>query len=1569
MKKPLLLFTVLLLSSLFGGVAWADDYTLTQTTAVESGSIYMFETSNQVPAFINQFLCDNSAANPGAAAKTGTVADDKKLMWKVTAVDGETNGYTLQNLATGKFLCIRKSAPNGTKPTLIPTAHTNYIRVFNEADKIVNLYCGASMLDGANSGSAITTWQGNGSSSQRQQMWKVEATEDIELPLAVRYHIYDNANRTAELATLTVGEFSGQAPRLASALPEGTTVVSGLPETITSETELTVYVTSSVALPFVITTDTSNPVYYLMMIRGTKYIRAAAGDNNPQLTTTAPTSAGYQDYEWYITGNYITGYQFHSRTGKSIASPNTNNGQMATMVASDPTNYTLEKNGANFLFSANGSYLSDYGGGGNAQLKHYTTKADAGNYITFFTPVIDGCAYTIASYVSSANSTRYLQSTGSAVALITASEFEDVAKNKWIAHATGTANQFTFENVADGLILDYAAPGVSAEGKPFTLSQGTSALYVAMWNSAMGGGRYVAASADGTKFAATNTNYWSTNKQQNSGGWSTDFIFQETTVEDEPSAEETIQITVDMNNGSWTQGGSSYWKQWTSTSSEPQVTLTIGANNMNVYAAPNIQLFGKTNANASQADYELACSSGYRIQSVSLDFTSSAAVSVGVSVNGSDAVTSTSTTDTQSVLVEGIDASTTTLRVIGGGNFARTSNFIVTLVKEPEPEPEPTPVTYTISTTTGSMVNKDGGTSGTYRAKWTSTDTPQLIFTCGNVNNMTNSGTDLVGYSGAYGSSDYTITAPAGYVITSFSLDFANANHTTALEFTYDGVTYTTGTEAKHLAVNNAELPSATFTVAGDNEGVVFSNFTVTIEPFVIKAPEISTADNEKWYYIVSAATASNTEYCRDKVMYYDADANLIKFGTKTFDARYIWSFWENNGKLAIKNYRGEYFGTPGAGTGNGTRFGKSDDANYIYTIQSAFDYFTIKDTGTELHAQNDGSVIVRWAAASGNASLWRFQSVDISNAQAFLSSTNVQQGRVTTGIGNKNLPIVRSVLHVSGLEGDVTFQGVKGKVVATDLSDVTKVKAFFATDAKELFIDEDQTMTWRNENGELYGTAASVAADGTFTITGADKTLAPGRYYLWFTFDISESAAEGNTVDAQVIEYTIDGNTVAEQNGNPANAATIFLSEGSVLMPMDNGSLYYRIPAITVGQNGRLITLTDDRKAHNSDLPSHCYVVAQYSDDNGRTWTAPQTVAGTESTGGNYGHGDASIVTDRNTGNIVGIMTSAGTYGHGFFAGTAAQPPLWKTITSTDNGVTWGTPVDHTNELFGAGCSDPAHQQWLSGFSGSGAALQKRDGTLVSSFVNREPTGNVDANGNPVLSQNFYLFMSKDGGNSWYVSGTSGTTAADEPKTLERNNGDLAISVRASGYNYHNVTSDEGATWQKEPQTRFNSGITGNACDGEYMVWSSTVDGNPLDITFQTLPNSGNRQNVSIALSTDEGETFGTPKTICPAGSAYSAACVLPDGTLGVYYEENGVYGGYTMRFVRFSLDWASNHQYQIDPATFQPIQSSVSAPVRAAANVLLQKSANMNEDGDVNADGRVSIKDVADQVKMMLE
>ena len=59
--------------------------------------------------------------------------------------------------------------------------------------------------------------------------------------------------------------------------------------------------------------------------------------------------------------------------------------------------------------------------------------------------------------------------------------------------------------------------------------------------------------------------------------------------------------------------------------------------------------------------------------------------------------------------------------------------------------------------------------------------------------------------------------------------------------------------------------------------------------------------------------------------------------------------------------------------------------------------------------------------------------------------------------------------------------------------------------------------------------------------------------------------------------------------------------------------------------------------------------------------------------------------------------------------------------------------------------------------------------------------------------------------------------------------------------------------------------------------------------------------------MSTDEGTTWPVRKTIFSGASAYSSITVLPDGTMGIYYE-NGESSTYQMYFVRFSLNWLTN-------------------------------------------------------------
>jgi sialidase-1 len=72
-------------------------------------------------------------------------------------------------------------------------------------------------------------------------------------------------------------------------------------------------------------------------------------------------------------------------------------------------------------------------------------------------------------------------------------------------------------------------------------------------------------------------------------------------------------------------------------------------------------------------------------------------------------------------------------------------------------------------------------------------------------------------------------------------------------------------------------------------------------------------------------------------------------------------------------------------------------------------------------------------------------------------------------------------------------------------------------------------------------------------------------------------------------------------------------------------------------------------------------------------------------------------------------------------------------------------------------------------------------------------------------------------------------------------------------------------------------------------------------DATGQEIPaKRGLRENLTIQVSRDDGQTWPVSRTLDPGKSAYSDLAVLPDGTVLCLYE--GVTG---LVIARFNLDW----------------------------------------------------------------
>ena len=190
-------------------------------------------------------------------------------------------------------------------------------------------------------------------------------------------------------------------------------------------------------------------------------------------------------------------------------------------------------------------------------------------------------------------------------------------------------------------------------------------------------------------------------------------------------------------------------------------------------------------------------------------------------------------------------------------------------------------------------------------------------------------------------------------------------------------------------------------------------------------------------------------------------------------------------------------------------------------------------------------------------------------------------------------------------------------------------------------------------------------------------------------------------------------------------------------------------------------------------------------------------------------------------------------------------------------------------------------------------------------------------------------MMSSVESGVTWTASTGRAELDGDEAKIVELNNGNLMMSIRNSGTRRFNISTDKGVTWG----TAYNqAAITDPNCNGDFIRYTSTIDGYDKNRLLHSVPFATNRSNVSVLMSTDEGTTWPTKKTIFSGASAYSSLTVLPDGTLGMYYE-NGESSTYQMYFVRFSLNWLTD-----GADTF------VASTLGVQSNVLIKKDLKLN-------------------------
>lgn len=361
------------------------------------------------------------------------------------------------------------------------------------------------------------------------------------------------------------------------------------------------------------------------------------------------------------------------------------------------------------------------------------------------------------------------------------------------------------------------------------------------------------------------------------------------------------------------------------------------------------------------------------------------------------------------------------------------------------------------------------------------------------------------------------------------------------------------------------------------------------------------------------------------------------------------------------------------------------------------------------------------------------------------------------------------------------------------------------------------------------------------------------------------------------------------------------------------DGYAHYRVPAITVSAKGTVLAFAEARRNSYGDWGPQD-ILMRRSYDGGRTWEPPRAIAHVE---GNIQQNPAALAQglsetgDITYSNIVPIADQKTGDLHFVFCVEYARCYY---MLSRDDGNTFTKPTDITKtfEKF------RAEYNWKVIATGPGHGIQLSSGRLlVPVWISDGTAGHAHR---PSIVSVIY---SDDNGNTWergeIVVRHPDLVNPSESLALQLADGRTMLNIRSESPEHRRAVaySDDGVTRWSKPV--FHPDLVEPICMGSLVRLSTETKHGRNRILFanpnSTEPsndwNSGNfkRQNLTVRISYDEGETWPLMRPIEPGVSGYSDLAVGPDGTIYLIYErgtptDRGTHVKY-LTLARFNLEW----------------------------------------------------------------
>jgi sialidase-1 len=353
-------------------------------------------------------------------------------------------------------------------------------------------------------------------------------------------------------------------------------------------------------------------------------------------------------------------------------------------------------------------------------------------------------------------------------------------------------------------------------------------------------------------------------------------------------------------------------------------------------------------------------------------------------------------------------------------------------------------------------------------------------------------------------------------------------------------------------------------------------------------------------------------------------------------------------------------------------------------------------------------------------------------------------------------------------------------------------------------------------------------------------------------------------------------------------------LHNTDVFVSGEDGYHTYRIPALVTTKKGTLLAFCEGRKSGGSDSGDIDLLVKR-SADNGKTWSRRQVAwDDRENTCGN-----PCPVVDRQTGTIWLLMTwNRGDDREGEIKKNTSRDTrrVWVSQSKND-GLTWSKPVEIT--------ATAKRPEWRWYATGPGVGIQLQKGPWKGRMV--IPCDHSIVSANDPDGYNSHVIISDDHGKTWHIGGVI-SPKVNECQVVELDNGTLMINMR--NYDRSKTTRaiatsiDGGITFSK---VTHDPALVEPICQASFLRYTlrSKQDRNRLLFSNPAHAKRGDRRDITVRLSYDEGRSWPVSKLIYAGPSAYSCLTILPDSNIACLYEAGQKSPYQKIIFTSFTLDW----------------------------------------------------------------